>query len=175
MISDNPLLNSPPITGRAGCIGRKNMLGKKYPVLLLATFVFCWTSVVFAAGPAHKTWTDPVTGMAFVWVPGGCYEMGCGAWQSNCGDDEKPARQVCLNGFWMGKYEVTQAEWRRIMANNPSRFTGDRLPVTNISWDDVQEFVRKLNSHSSNSKPFRLPTEAEWEYACRSGGKPEQQ
>lgn len=151
----------------------KTMPGKKSAVMLLATFVFCWTSVVFAAAPVNKSWTDPATGMAFVWVPGGCYEMGCGAWQASCYDDEKPARQVCVDGFWLGTYEVTQAAWGKVMPDNPSFYKGEILPVTNVSWDDIQEFVRKLNARTSDATYFRLPTEAEWEYACRSGGKPE--
>jgi formylglycine-generating enzyme required for sulfatase activity len=118
-----------------------------------------------------KNWRDPVIGMEFVWVPGGCYEMG-----SNEGDsDEKPVHEVCVDGFWVGKYEVNQGEWQRIMGNNPSRFKkGDHYPVEKVSWNDIKEFIRKLNSFQSNRLRFRLPTEAEWEYACRSGGKQEE-
>ncbi|MFH1915521.1 MAG: SUMF1/EgtB/PvdO family nonheme iron enzyme, partial [Pseudomonadota bacterium] len=122
------------------------------------------------APAAHKvgdTWREPTTGMEFVWVAGGCYMMG-----SNDGDsDEKPVHEVCVGGFWLGKYEVTQAEWKALMGSNPSHFKGDRNPVEMVSWDDAQSFIRKLNS-SGNGR-FRLPTEAEWEYAARSGGKNE--
>jgi len=120
-----------------------------------------------------REWKDPVTGMEFVWVPGGCYEMGCGSWTSDCDNDEKPAHEVCLDGFWMGKYEVTQGQWKKIMGSNPSRFTkGDNYPVEKVSWNDAKEFITKLNARSSAGQ-YRLPTEAEWEYACRSGGKGE--
>ena len=119
-------------------------------------------------------WRDPVTGMEFVWVPGGCYEMGCGSWSSDCNGDEKPVHEVCVDGFWMGKYEVTQGEWERIMGDNPSFFKkGDNYPVEDVSWDDAKKYIERLNAKSSGSYEFRLPTEAEWEYACRSGGKPE--
>ncbi len=117
-----------------------------------------------------RAWTDPKTGMEFVWVPAGCYEMGCGAWDGDCSDDEKPVHEVCVDGFWMGKYEVTQGQWKRIMGNNPSRFKkGDDHPVEQVSWEDAKKFIRKLNGQHE----FRLPTEAEWEYAARSGGKAE--
>jgi len=68
----------------------------------------------------------------------------------------------------MGRYEVTQKEWREVMGNNPSYFKGDSLPVEQVSWDDVQEFIRKLNEEEGTNK-YRLPSEAEWEYACRAG------
>ncbi len=125
-------------------------------------------------GPDGKTWTDSVTGMAFVWVPKGCFEMGCGTWTSDCDSDEKPVHEVCLDSFWMGKHEVTQGEWKKIMGNNPSTFKkGDKYPVERVSWNDAQEFIRRLNAKTGGRGKFRLPTEAEWEYACRSGGKPQ--
>ena len=84
--------------------------------------------------------------------------------------DEKPMHEVCVDGFYMGKYEVTQGEWQKVMGSNPSRFKkGDCYPVEEVSWDDAQGFIRKLSS--SSGKKFRLPTEAQWEYAARSGGK----
>ena len=87
-------------------------------------------------------------------------------------DDEKPVHKVCVDGFWMGKYEVTQGQWQKIMSNNPSNFKkGDDYPVEKVSWNDCQEFIQKLNAKSTHK--FRLPTEAEWEYACRSGGRDE--
>jgi len=113
------------------------------------------------------TWRDSVTGMEFVWVPGGCYQMG-----SNFAPlDERPVHEVCVDGFWMARNEVTQAEWQRVMGNNPSKFKGDRNPVEQVSWNDAQEFIGKLNAGGSGR--FHLPTEAEWEYAARSGGRNE--
>ena len=116
--------------------------------------------------------TDPVTGMEFVWVPGGCFQMGCDSWWSGCEYDEKPLHEVCVDGFWMGRTEVTQGQWQHIMGTNPSYFEkGANYPVEFVSWNDTQEFIRKLNRQTG--KTYGLPTEAEWEYASRSGGKEE--
>ena len=115
----------------------------------------------------------PLTKIEFVHVPGGTFEMGCGSWQSDCGDDEKPPHTVMVGSFEIGKHEVTQGQWKAVMESNPSEFSscGNDCPVENVSWDDVQEFIQKLNARGQGK--YRLPTEAEWEYACRSGGKPE--
>jgi formylglycine-generating enzyme required for sulfatase activity len=121
---------------------------------------------------AGDVWKEPVTGMEFVWVPGGCYQMGCGSWTSDCYDDEKPVHEVCLDGFWIGKYEVTQGQWKKIMRSNPSHSkSGDDFPVGEVSWYDAQTYIAKLSRQSGNQ--FALPTEAQWEYAARSGGKNE--
>ncbi len=101
-------------------------------------------------------------------VRGGCYQMGSPSSESGRDSDEKQHR-VCVEDFSIGKYEVTQAEWQAVMGSNPSRFKGDRNPVEKVSWNDVQDYLRKLNAKTG--KTYRLPTEAEWEYACRSGGK----
>ncbi|WP_457575848.1 PEGA domain-containing protein [Desulfomarina sp.] len=123
------------------------------------------------AGLARVTqFKDTVTGMEFTWVKGGCYRMGdtFGGGYS----DEKPVHKVCVDGFYIGKYEVTQGEYKKIMGGNPSRFKkGDRYPVERVSWNDAQAFIKKLNNRTG--KKYRLPTEAEWEYAARSGGKNE--
>jgi formylglycine-generating enzyme required for sulfatase activity len=105
-----------------------------------------------------------------VYVPGGTFTRGCTSEQgSDCWGSEKPAHQVTLSSFYVGKYEVTQAQWKAVMGSNPSNFRGDNLPVEKVSWDDVQEFIRKLNAQTG--KRYRLPTEAEWEYAARGGNK----
>lgn len=83
--------------------------------------------------------------------------------------DDKPVHSVRISqGFWMSKTEVTQAQWERVMGNNPSRFKGSNNPVERVSWNKCQDFVNKLNNSISGGD-FRLPTETEWEYACRSG------
>ncbi len=121
-----------------------------------------------------KTWRDSKSNIEFVWVPGGCYEMGCGSWTKDCVKDELPVHEVCVDGFWLGKYEVTQGQWRSLMRSNYSKFTwGDSHPVENVSWNDAQKFIKILNDQQGGKYRFRLPTEAEWEYAARSGGKPE--
>lgn len=113
-------------------------------------------------------WTEPVTGATMVWLPKDCFQMGVEKGNS----DEMPRHKVCLDGFWIGKYEVTQGQWNRLMDRNPSKFkVGGSFPVERISWDDAQTFLKRLNSKSRHR--FRLPTEAEWEYACTSGGRDE--
>jgi len=106
-----------------------------------------------------------------VFVKGGTFTMGCTAEQgSDCDYDEKPAHSVTVGNFQIGKYEVTQALWEAVMGDNPSNFDGDgNLPVEQVSWNDVQEFIQKLNAKTG--KNYRLPTEAEWEYAARGGNK----
>lgn len=101
----------------------------------------------------------------FVLVEGGTFEMG-----SNDGEsDEEPIHSVTVNSFYIGKYEVTQKEWVDVMSNNPCRFKGDNLPVASVSWDEIQVFLSKLNQKTG--KKYRLPTEAEWEYAAKGGNK----
>ena len=103
-------------------------------------------------------------------VEAGTFTMGATPEMKDPYEDEKPTHRVTLtNDYYMGKYEVTQALWQTVMGNNPSNFKGDNLPVEKVSWDDCQEFISKLNRITG--KTFRLPTEAEWEYAARGGNK----
>jgi formylglycine-generating enzyme required for sulfatase activity len=100
-------------------------------------------------------------------IPSDCFQMG----SNNGQEDEQPVHRVCITqDYDLGKYEVTQGQWKTIMGSNPSEFKkGDNYPVEKVSWNDIQDFIRKLNAKTG--KHYRLPTEAEWEYACRSGGK----
>ena len=103
-------------------------------------------------------------------VEAGTFMMGATSELKDPDDDEKPVHQVILtNDYYMGKYEVTQALWEAVMGSNPSEYKGDNLPVEMVSWNDCQEFISKLNSMTG--RKFRLPTEAEWEYAARGGKK----
>ena len=105
-----------------------------------------------------------------VYVEGGTFMMGATSERgSDAYDREKPAHQMTLSSFSIGKNEVTQEEWEAVMGSNPSYFKGKKLPVEKVSWDDCQKFIRKLNQLTG--KQFRLPTEAEWEYASRGGSK----
>ncbi|MBF0563767.1 MAG: formylglycine-generating enzyme family protein [Nitrospirae bacterium] len=126
-------------------------------------------AVTVASVPSLLHYTDRVTGMEFVFVKGGCYRMG-DAMGDNEYPDERPVHEVCVNDFWLGKYEVTQRQWMKIMGSNPSSFrNGDDYPVENVSWNDAQKFITKLNRRTDGK--YRLPDEAQWEYACRDRGK----
>ena len=117
--------------------------------------------------------TIPVNGglcIEMIRVEAGTFTMGATPGIKESWDCEKQTHQVTLtNDYYIGKYEVTQALWKAVMGNNPSYFKGDNLPVENVSWNDCQKFISKLNSMTG--KTFRLPTEAEWEYAARGGNK----
>ena len=108
-------------------------------------------------------------GMEFVWIPAGEFRMG--STSRHADDDEQPVRLVRIRqGLWLGKHEVTQAEWQRVMGSNPSRFAecGPTCPVERVSWNDAQEFIGRLNARGGGNR-YRLPSEAEWEYAARAG------
>ena len=116
-----------------------------------------------------KTFTSPSTGMEFVLIPAGEFMMGSPSGEKGSYGDEGPVHEVTINNpFYMGKYPVTQKQWEKVMGNNPSSFKGEDRPVESVSWENVQEFVKKLNEKEGANK-YRLPSEAEWEYACRAG------
>lgn len=120
---------------------------------------------------SSETTTYTVNGVSFdmVLVKGGTFTMGATSEQDSISDDEKPVHLVTLSDYRIGKTEVTQELWEAVMGSNPSMFKGDNLPVERVSWNDCQEFIKKLNSLTGLN--FRLPTEAEWEYAARGGNK----
>ena len=125
----------------------------------------------------HSSSTNSTTGLSvelnklinnMVYVSGGTFTMGGTSEQgSDIYDDEKPTHSVTLSSYYICKYEVTQALWRAVMGSNPSYFKGDNLPVEYVSWNDCQTFISRLNSYTGRN--FRLPTEAEWEFAARGG------
>ena len=120
-----------------------------------------------------NTLTIPVKNginIEMVKVEAGSFNMGATPEMENPDEDEKPVHRVTLtNDYYIGKYEVTQALWKIVMGSNPSNSKGDNLPVEKVSWNDCQKFISKLNKLTGKS--FRLPTEAEWEYAARGGNK----
>ncbi len=103
-----------------------------------------------------------------VLIPAGEFQMGCSPGDDACSEDEKPPHRVSVKAYRLGKYEVTQAQWRAVMGANPSHFQGDDRPVEKVSWDDIQTFLQRLNA-GNPGQPYRLPSEAEWEYATRAG------
>ncbi len=137
-----------------------------------------------------------MTGMEFVYVTGDCYEMGCGSGASDCESDEKPVHTVCVDDFYMGKHEVTVAQYMRFAKETGSHYpegmergseyniktgsnghykklgnalSSDNYPVVGVSWKDATSFAEWLSGKTGHA--FRLPSETEWEYATRSGGK----
>ena len=120
--------------------------------------------------PNVRIYTANGVSFNMVEVQGGTFTMGATSEQGSDADsDEKPTHSVTLSSYYIGQTEVTQALWKAVMGSNPSNWKGDTLPVERVSWDECQEFVSKLNRLTG--KNFRLPTEAEWEYAARGGSK----
>jgi len=143
---------------------------KRYAPLVKVTSALALSLVIImmqliSAHAATKNIVDPVGDMAFVPVKGGCFQMGEA--------EQNTLHEVCVSDFAIGKYEVTQGQWQAIMGTNPSRYSscGSDCPVDQVSWYDIQDFINTLNA--KGDRQFRLPTEAEWEYAARSGGKNE--
>ncbi|MCC3416795.1 MAG: formylglycine-generating enzyme family protein [Microcoleus sp. PH2017_29_MFU_D_A] len=101
--------------------------------------------------------------LQMVYIPGGKFEMGA----SHLGSEQKPSHQVTIQPVFMAEYTVNQAQWERVMKSNPSHFKGAKRPVEQVSWDEAIEFCDRLTQKTGNS--YRLPSEAEWEYACRAG------
>ena len=124
-----------------------------------------------APASAQEVWREPSTGMEFVRMPEGCFDMG-----DTFGDgetNELPVHKVCMSAYWIGRHEVTQAQWTALMDYNLSVFKATpQHPVDSVNQGDIEAFVRKL-AERNPGKVFRLPTEAEWEYACRAGGQKE--
>ena len=114
------------------------------------------------------TYTNSI-GIEFVLIPSGSFMMGRDPLLGQGWDDEIPLHRVTISrSFYLGQYTVTQDQWTAVMGSNPSQYTGGNNPVENVSWDDAQEFIGRLNAMEGHSR-YRLPTEAEWEYAARAG------
>lgn len=149
---------------------------KQYRIIFAMMFLLSFAVLAGCAAslPQQTMKLDAATApkaLEFVFVKGGCYMMGDALGVGN--DDERPVHEVCVSDFYLGKYEVTQSQWSEVMGDNPSSFKdcGPDCPVSTVSWIMAQDYIRKLNAKSG--KQYRLPTEAEWEYAARSGDRKE--
>jgi len=122
------------------------------------------------AGQGATGWTERVAGIEFIRVPAGSFTMGTPQTEAGREAQETEHRVTLSRAFYLGKYEVTQAQWTTVMGANPSQFAdcGPSCPVERVSFQDVEEFISRLNARGDGG--YRLPTEAEWEYACRAGG-----
>jgi formylglycine-generating enzyme required for sulfatase activity len=131
------------------------------------------TEVAETTSPRGKIFVNAM-GIKFVFIEPGTFMMGSPIGEPGRADDEEQHQVTLTQGFYLAVTEVTQGQWRRIMGGNPSYFAdcGDDCPVETVSWDDCQEFIRRLNKSEKTDK-YRLPTESEWEYACRAGSKTE--
>ncbi len=137
--------------------------------LLLTMFYFAPYSMAQKKG--SNSFTSPTLGAKFVLIPAGTFMMGSPSDELGRDSDETPQHQITISRpYYMQTTEVTQGQWKKVMGNNPSHFSscGDDCPVEYVSWDDVQGFIKKLNSMEGTDK-YRLPTEAQWEYAARAG------
>ena len=143
-----------------------NFKNQCFLALLVVTLLYCG----IASAEQLENFTNSI-GMKFVLIPAGTFVMGENPPLSEGKGDERPAHEVTISKpFYMGIHEVTQDQWEKVMGNNPSRHKGRDKPVDSVSWNDARDFVAKLNKMEKSAR-YRLPTEAEWEYAARAGAK----
>lgn len=139
-------------------------------VVVLLVVLAAGTRLIAPAPHPVDEWQDAVSGIEFRLIPAGTFSMGTPPAEQGREPEEVLHEVTLSRSFYMGVTEVTQAQWTRVMGANPSHFQscGPRCPVENVSWSDVRRFIQHLNV--ARRRGFRLPTEAEWEYACRAGG-----
>jgi len=165
----------PPGLPAAGGRPRGNRLGACLALALASGTLACGAAGgVGTVRPGTSGAGGPDAGIELIRVEGGCFEMGADGDDCDATPEERPAHEVCVSAFYIGKFEVTQGQWKSVMGTNTaaaSTCSRDDCPVDGVSWSDVQGFLAALNGRGG--RRYRLPTEAEWEYAARSGGKAE--
>ena len=128
-------------------------------LVVIATYAY----MEYPKPSTPKSWKDPLTSIEFIQVSGGDYEMGC----VDCDDWEKPVHEVHVSSFWMSRQEVTPEQWNKVIQENPAPIDNDASSAKSVSWNEAEKFIEKLNKMAKGDKLYRLPTEEEWEYACR--------
>lgn len=154
---------------------------------LLLTFS-CLLISTAGQGAEPAVWQDPLTGMDFIRIPPGCMQIGTNkktrpkvddfwyhiGFKDSLSADEMPRHKICVSAFWLGRNEVRRQDWHAVMGGDSPSAENAAVPVGNVSWEQAQEFARKLSERSAGTARYRLPTEAEWEYACRAGSDKEE-
>ena len=161
---------------------RRNTMSKKFGIALCAACIIGAGVMLYAIRPAAATWIEPVTGMEFVWVEGGCFEMGMtteeeaalrAAVPQRFYDKrfaDEPRRTACPEGFWISRGEVTQGQWAAVTGQADQACLATRNPANPVSWvthGEAVAFARLLAQQHNGTQRFTLPTEAQWEKACR--------
>ncbi|MFP6584130.1 MAG: formylglycine-generating enzyme family protein [Candidatus Hydrogenedentota bacterium] len=140
---------------------------KRFNVLLSLSILSILSGCSGGNEKAAKEQSTEFDDIEFVWIPPGTFLMGSPRDESEWYNEEQQRSVMLTKGFWIGKFEITQKQWESITGENPSYFVGKNNPVESISWDDIKRYLTKLNALGDGQ--YRLPTEAEWEYACRAG------
>ena len=146
---------------------------KALPALLLGLSAIPSLPAQLEVGKAGQV--PSAAGLELLWVKPGTFTMGSPLGEAGRNPDETQHQQTLTQGYWLGKYEVTQAQWAAVMGSAPSRFTGDNLPVEQVSWEDAAAFCAAVNTLEKKARrlptgyTYQLPSEAQWEYACRAG------
>jgi len=155
-----------PVMGK--CVERRPDMIRTGKILVTAVLLILY-AVPAASETARYGFTNKLK-MKFIYIPPGAFQMGSPLSEIGRDDDEVQHTVMINNGFFISATEVTQGQWRQLMDSNPSHFAGqgDDYPVEQVSWNDCQAFIQQLNEKEGTDK-YRLPTEAEWEYACRAG------